>query len=340
MSNTIIKNRGMKHGVRRLAGTLAAAALAFGFTAGTAAFAQDDYPSKPIRMIVGFAPGGGTDIIARLVSKGLSAELKANVVVENRSGAGGIVATEMVARAQPDGYTLITAGTGTHAINPALYSDLPYDSIKDFEPVSLVSISPYLMLVSNDLPVKNVQEFIELAKSKPGEVVMASSGSGGMPHLAGELFQLLTDTKLLHVPYKGTGEVFTDLAAGRTQMAFSDIAAAYPHIQSGKVRALAITSPERSTIYPDVPTLVEEGVEGYEAIGWFGVFAPAGTPKPIIENLSNAIKQFIDRPEVLEQLRILGAEPKASTPDEFLVQLKADLERWGDIVKRSGAAIR
>jgi len=340
MSNTIIKNGVMKHGVRRLAGTLTAAALAFGFTAGSSAFAQDDYPSKPIRMIVGFAPGGGTDIIARLVSKGLSAELKANVVVENRSGAGGIVATEMVARAQPDGYTLITAGTGTHAINPALYSDLPYDPIKDFEPVSLVSISPYLMLVSNDLPVKNVQEFIELAKSKPGEVVMASSGSGGMPHLAGELFQLLTDTKLLHVPYKGTGEVFTDLAAGRTQMAFSDIAAAYPHIQSGKVRALAITSPERSQIYPDVPTLVEEGVEGYEAIGWFGVFAPAGTPKPIIENLSNAIKQFIDRPEVLEQLRILGAEPKASTPDEFLVQLKADLKRWGDIVKRSGAAIR
>lgn len=307
-----------------------------------AAFAADASgypdPSHPIRMIVAFVPGGGTDLVGRIAAKAFAEELAANVVVENRAGAGGIVGTQLVARADPDGYMLITGGTGSHAINPALYAHIPYDAIKDFESVNLVASSPYLMLVSNDFPARSVKEFIEIAKSKPGKIDMASSGSGGMPHLAGELFQLMSGTKLNHVPYKGTGAVFTDLIAGRTQVTFADIAAAYPHVKAGSLRALAITSPQRSTTYPDIPT-VAETVPGYEAVGWFGVFSPAGTPAAINQKLSDAIARYVKRPDVQEQFKTLGADPVALGPAEFHKVWKSDLVRWGKVVRESGARI-
>jgi tripartite-type tricarboxylate transporter receptor subunit TctC len=295
-------------------------------------------PSRPIRMIVAFVPGGGTDLVGRIAAKAIGEELHANAVVENRAGAGGIVGTQLVARAAPDGYTLITGGTGSHAINPALYAHIPYDAIKDFDSVNLVASSPYLMLVNNDFPAKSVKEFIEIAKVKPGMIVMASSGSGGMPHLAGELFQLMTKTKLNHVPYKGTGAVFTDLIAGRTQVTFADIAAAYPHVKGGSLRALAITSPQRSMTYPDIPT-VAETVPGYDAVGWFGVFSPAGTPAAINQKLSDAIARYVKRPDVQEQFKTLGADAVALGPAEFRKVWESDLKRWGEVVRQSGARI-
>jgi tripartite-type tricarboxylate transporter receptor subunit TctC len=308
--------------------------------AAPAADAASSYPdpSRPIRMVVAFVPGGGTDLVGRIAARALSEELNASVVVENRAGAGGIVGTQFVARSAPDGYTLITAGTGTHAINPWLYSHIPYDAIKDFDSVNLVASSPYLMLVSNDFPARTVKEFIEIASSKPGKIDMASSGNGGMPHLAGELFQLMTHTKLNHVPYKGTGAVFTDLIAGRTQVTFADIAAAYPHVKAGSVRALGITSPQRSPSYPDIPTIAAT-VPGYEAVGWFGVFSPAGTPAPINRKISDAIARFVQRPDVQEQFKTLGADPVALGPAAFHKIWVADLKRWGEVVKASGAHV-
>lgn len=298
----------------------------------------DAYPSQPIRMIVAFAPGGGTDILGRLAAKGITDALGVSVVVENRAGGGGAVGTTVVAKAPPDGYTLITSGTGAHAINPALFKNLAYDPIKDFTPVSLIGESPYLMLVSKDLPVKTVQEFIDLAKSKPGELTMASSGNGGMPHLTGELFQLMTGTKLVHAPYKGTGVVFPDLIAGRVQVTFADIAAAYPHIQAGNVRILGISSPKRSPAYPNVPSIAET-VPGFDAVGWFGVFAPAGTPAPIVQKLSTAIAAFVKQEDVRKQMAVLGVQPVGSTPEAFDKVLRADIVRWAKVVHDSGAKV-
>ena len=312
---------------------VAACAVGAGFSV-----LAEDYPSQPIRMIVAFAPGGGTDILGRLAAKGITDALGVSVVVENRAGGGGAVGTTVVAKAPPDGYTLITSGTGAHAINPALFKNLAYDPVKDFTPVSLVGESPYLMLVSKDLPVKTVQEFISLAKSKPGELTMASSGNGGMPHLTGELFQLMTGTKFVHAPYKGTGVVFPDLIAGRVQVTFADIAAAYPHIQAGNVRILGISSPQRSPAYPDVPSIAET-VPGFDAVGWFGVFAPAGTPAPIVQKLSTAIAAFVKQEDVRKQMAVLGVAPVGSTPEAFDKVLRADIVRWAKVVQDSGAKV-
>jgi tripartite-type tricarboxylate transporter receptor subunit TctC len=298
-----------------------------------------DYPKRPIRMIVAFAPGGGTDITGRIAAQAITEALGQTVVVDNRPGSGGVIGTEMAARAQPDGYTLITSGTGAHAINPALYSKIPYDSVKDFSPVSLVASTPYLMVVTNSMPVKSVQEFVAFAKAKPGSVNMASSGSGGMPHLAGELFKLMTGVQMLHVPYKGTGAVFPDLIAGQVHVTFGDLIAAFPHAKGGRLRALGITSTKRASSLPDVPTIAESGVPGYDAVGWFGTFAPARTPAPIVDALQKAIASYLAKPDAREKLAALGADVVASRPDEFARVLKADIERWARVVKASGAKV-
>ena len=296
-------------------------------------------PAKQIRMVVAFVPGGGTDLVGRLAAKAIGDVTGANVIVENRAGAGGTIGTAAVAKAAPDGYTLITGGTGAHAINPALYANIPYDPIKDFEPVSLVATSPYLMLVPKDFPARTVKEFIDYAKARPGQLALASSGSGGMPHLTGEMFQLMTGTKLNHVPYKGTGAVFIDLIAGRVQVTFSDIAAAYPHVASGNLRVLGITSPQRSKAYPDIPTVAEAGVPGFDSVGWFGVFSPGGTPAVINRRLSQAIATYVKQPAVQDQLNKLGVEPTASTPEAFRTVLRRDLDRWAKVVKDSGSKV-
>ncbi|MPZ42762.1 MAG: tripartite tricarboxylate transporter substrate binding protein [Betaproteobacteria bacterium] len=321
------------------AASIARAAVALAAVAPCVAFAAGPYPSRPIRMIVAFAPGGGTDIIARIVAQGIGTALKQQVVVENRPGAGGNIGTELAARSAPDGYTLITSGTGAHAINPSLYANIPYDAINDFTPVSLVASTPYLMVVHPSVAAKSVQEFIALAKAKPGALNMASSGNGGMPHLAGELFQLMAQVRLTHVPYKGTGAVFPDLIGGHVQVLFGDIVATSPHVTSGKLRALGITSPERSPNLPGIATIAESGVPGYDAVGWFGVFAPAGTPKDIVSRLNAAIREHVQQPEMKARLSSLGADVVASTPEAFAEKQRADLERWAKVIKAANVRI-
>lgn len=309
-----------------------------GILAPAGAIAADAYPVRPIRMIVAFSPGGGTDIIGRIAAQGLFAKLGQQVVVDNRPGAGGNIGTAIAARSAPDGYTLITAGTGSHAINPSLYANIPYDAVKDFTAVCLVASSAYLMVVHPAVPAKNVAEFIDLARAKPGQLNMASSGNGGMPHLAGELFKLLAKVQMTHIPYKGTGAVFGDLIAGQVQVLFGDIVATSPHAKSGRLRALGITSAKRSASLPEFPTIAESGVPGYDAVGWFGVFAPAGTPRPIVMRLNAAIIEHINQPEVKTRMNELGADIVGSTPEAFAAAQRADLERWARVVK--AAAIR
>ena len=313
------------------------AASAVAAASAQAAAPADSYPNRPIRMIIAFAPGGGTDIIGRVSAQGISEKLGQHVVVDNRPGAGGNIGTDMVAKAPADGYTLITAGTGTHAINQSLYAKLPFDTVRDFAPVSLVAETPYMMVVPNNVAAKTVKEFIALAKSQPGKINMASSGAGGMPHLSGELFKMMTNVEMAHIPYKGTGAVFTDLIAGRMQVLFGDIVATYPHVQGGRLRALGVTSPKRIAQIPDIPTIAESGVTGYDSVGWFSVFAPAGTPPAVIAKLNDAISSFVKKPEIKERLLALGAEVVASSPDELGRIQKRDLARWAKVIKESGA---
>lgn len=323
----------------RKGSTSVGAALALVCCVAMPAQAASDFPQRPIRMIVAFAPGGGTDIIGRIAGQGITTYLGQQVVVDNRPGAGGNIGTEMVARAAPDGYTLITAGTGSHAINPSLYAKIPYDAINDFAPVTLVASTPYLMVVHPSVPATNVREFIALARSKPDSLNMASSGNGGMPHLAGELFKLMAQVRMTHVPYKGTGAVFGDLIGGQVQVLFGDIVATSPHVKSGKLRALGITSPKRSTNLPEFPTIAESGVPGYDAVGWFGVFAPAKTPRPVIDALQQAIAKYVNQPEVRARLSSLGADVVANTPEAFGAIQRADLARWAKVVKAAGVRI-
>ena len=329
------RSRRERNGTALTRGACAWAALAS--CAGSAWGAE--YPARPIRMIVAFAPGGGTDIIGRIAARGIGENLGAQVVVDNRPGAGGNIGCEIVAKAVPDGYTLLTTGTGTHAINPWLYRNIPYDAIRDFEPVSLVAATPYVMVVNLSVPARTVKDFIALAKASPDKINMASSGSGGMPHLSGELFNMMTGIKLTHVPYKGTGAVFPDLIGGRVQVTFGDIVATIPHVKAEKLRALGVTSPRRVAAVPDIPTIAESGVPGYDAVGWFGVFAPAKTPQPVIAKLHSAIVKHVKQADTAERLASLGAEVVANTPEQFRQIQKVDLVRWGKVVKQSGAQV-
>jgi tripartite-type tricarboxylate transporter receptor subunit TctC len=307
--------------------------------AAGAAQAASSFPARPIRMIVAFAPGGGTDIIGRIAAQGITTHLGQQVVVDNRPGAGGNIGTALVARAAPDGYTLVTAGTGTHAINPSLYTKIPYDALKDFTPVTLVAATPYLLVVNPSVQASTVKELVALARAKPDALNMASSGNGGMPHLAGELFKLMTQVQMTHVPYKGTGAVFSDLIGGQVQVLFGDIVATSPHVKSGKLRALGITSLKRSANLPEFPTIAETGVPGYDAVGWFGVFAPAGTPRPVVDALQQAIAKYVNQADVRARLSTLGADVVASTPEQFGTIQRADLERWAKVVKAAGIRI-
>ena len=325
--------------VRASCAAIAAAMLSLGSPGAAAADPVADYPHKSIRMIVAFAPGGGTDIVGRIAAKGISDNLGQPVVVDNRTGAGGNIGTEIVAKSPPDGYTLITGGTGSHAINPSLYAKIPYDAINDFSPVSLVASTPYLMVVNQSVAARSVRQFIDLAKSAPGKINMASSGSGGMPHLAGELFKMMTGVQMTHIPYKGTGAVFTDLMGGGVHVLFGDIVATYPHVKGERLRALGITSPKRAPGLPDIPTIAESGVPGYDAVGWFGVFAPARTPRGIVTKLHGAIVKYVTQPEMKERFAALGADVVASTPEQFAQIQKADLARWAKVVRESGARV-
>ena len=293
------------------------------------------FPNRPLRLIVGFAPGGSTDIIARLISQKLAEAMQQPVVVENRTGANGNIAAEATVKAPPDGYTLLIAANGL-TINPSLYKRTPYDPVKDFSPITQVAFIPNVLVVHPALPVKTVQEFIALARSRPGQLTHGSSGTGSPGHLAGEVFKIMTRVDFLHVAYKSSGQALFDLLAGNLQLAFPTTFAAMPQIQAGKVRAVAVTGLKRSRSLPDTPTIDESGVRGYEVVGFYGVLAPAGVPKEIIARLNAEITKALRAPDMQERLLRDGAEPVASTSEAFRAYIEADVEKWAIVIQRAG----
>lgn len=295
------------------------------------AFAQS-YPNKPIRLLVGFSPGGGTDLLARLIGQKLTERWGQQVVVDNRPGANMIIATEMAAKAAPDGYTLAMVAT-PNVTNPSLYRKLPYDTLKDFVWITQITIAPIILVVNPSVQANSVQELISLAKSKPGQLNFGSSGIGGSLHLAGELFKKMANIDMVHIPYKGLGPALTDILGGQLSLVFGDITATLPHVKAGKLRALAVTTTKRSPAVPDLPTIAESGLSGYEVPVWYGILAPAGTPKEIVIKLYKEIKDVLYSPDIKERLSILGAEPVGSTPEEFETFIKAEIARWAKVIK-------
>jgi len=306
---------------------------------GLAVAAAQDYPERAITLIVPYAAGGGNDVMARIVAEKMSKALGQQIVIENRGGAGGSIATRMIAKAAPDGYTLGLGGTGTLAIGPTLYSNVGYDPRKDFAPIGLIATSALVVLVHPSVPARNLKELIALAKQQPGKMNFASAGVGSGMHLGTELFELLADVKLTHIPYKGTGPALTDLLGGHVSLYFSSLPPAIALVQEGKVRALAVTGPRRSPIFPDLPTVAESGLPGYEAVLHYGIVAPAGTPRPIIDKLNAALRQALAAPDVTARIAADGAEPLPSTPEQYAADIDREERKWAAIVKRSGAKV-
>jgi tripartite-type tricarboxylate transporter receptor subunit TctC len=304
----------------------------------TASFAQT-WPAKPIKWIVPFAPGGTTDILARTIGEKLSVALGQPVIIENKPGAGGGLGADFTAKAAPDGYTIMGGTISTHAINASLYKTLPYDPVKDFVPITLIARVPNMLVVNPEIPAKNVAELIALLKANPGKYSFASSGNGTSQHLSGELFKSMAGVDMQHIPYKGSPPALQDVVAGQVAMTFDNITTAWPLAKAGKLRALAVTTAKRSSIAPDVPTLAESGLAGYEVGSWQGVFAPAGTPPAIVQRLNTEIVKIINMPEVKEKLIGLGAEPVGNTSEEFGVLVKTEGVKWAEVVKKSGAKV-
>ena len=298
--------------------------------------AGQDWPSRPVRFILPFPPGGGTDILGRLIAERLSASLGQPVVTENRGGAGGNVGAEAAARSSPDGYTIVLVAPSL-AISPTLYSKINYDPIKDFAPVSLVATVPNVMITQPSVPAQTLREFIAYARARPGALNFGSGGAGTSNHLAGELFNIVAGTKLVHVPYKGVNLAMQDVLAGHVHLVFIGIPAAAPHIRAGKLRALALVAPQRSGALPDVPTVAEAGLADFEVTTWYGVLAPAGTPRPIVMRLNSELAKIMHSPELKEKLAATGTEPFTSTPEEFAAYIKREIAKWGDVIRKSGA---
>ena len=294
---------------------------------------SDDYPSKPVRVIVPFAPGGINDILGRAVSAQLSERLGKQFIVENKTGAGGIVGSDMVAKSAPDGYTLLVVSIA-HAVNPALYK-LPYDSLKAFAPIALFGSSPNALAVYPELPAKTLKEFVALAKSKPGDIQYGSGGVGGSPHLGMELFKLVAGDDLLHVPFRGAGPAIIDVAGGHTKAIMATVATLSPHSKSGKLRVLGVSGKTRNRVLPDIPTMDEAGVPGYEAGNWIGLAAPAGTPPAIIDRLNKEISQIQDGADFKQKLDADGADVVKYTPAEFASFMERELEKWSRVVREA-----
>ena len=299
----------------------------------------ETYPSKPIRVVVPYPPGGTPDILIRELAPKLTAALGQQIIVDNRPGAGGNIGSEVVAKAAPDGYTLVMGTTATHSINQSLYKKLAYDPLKDFVAVALIATMPNVLVVNNDFPVKNVKELIALAKAKPGTITFGSGGNGTTHHLSGALFEKMTDVDMTHVPYKGAGQALPDLIGGQINIMFDNITSSMAYIKSGKLRVLAVTTPKRSAALPDVPTMQEAGVPGYEMSGWFGLLAPAKTPPEIVARLNKAINKILQSIEMKELLAKQGAEIVISTPAEFTAFVKERTDKMTKVVKDSGAQI-
>ena len=302
---------------------------------GAAGAAAQNYPARPVRLIVPSSPGGGTDISARIIAPRLSEYLGQQVVVENRPGAGTMIGGEVVARSAPDGYTLLM-GISTLAINPAIYKKVPYDALKDFAPVSQAVALPNVLVAHPSLPVKTVKELVAFARARQGQINFASAGLGTSPHLSMELFLSMSGLKMVHVPYKGSGPGVTDLVAGHVPLMMPNMLSALPHIKSGRLRALGVTSVKRASRASDIPTIAEAGVPGYEAVQWYGVLAPAGTPRPVITRLHAEVVRVLQQRDIRERFLSDGAEAVGSSPEEFAAFIRAETAKWAKVIKDAG----
>ena len=312
--------------------------LAAGLALSAAVHAQA-FPSKPVRIVVGFPAGGPLDQHARLLSDKLQTVLGQPVVMDYKAGAGGTVGAQEVMRAPPDGHTIMLANTGVMVINPALYSRLPYATLKDFVPVARTAMQPLALLVNPSVPAKNLQEFMAYARSRPGQVNFGSAGNGGISHLVPEMFKTATGLFMVHIPYRGSAPAFTDLMGGQVQFMAESIPQAASYHKQGKVRALAVTSKERNPALPDVPTVIESGIKGFEVVGFYGFLAPAGTPKDVVAKLSDAFGQVMQSPDVKSRMVSQGADPAFLGADDFAKFLATEMPRWADAVKKSGAKL-
>src|SRR3954466_5800861 len=316
--------------------------LSIALLAASGAPAQQSYPTKAVTFIVPFAPGGGTDITARTIATKLTqmwSNAGASVVVDNRGGAGGILGADAVAKARPDGYTLLIANVGTQSINPSLYAKLPYNADTAFAPISLICELPFVLMASPKFAPSSVKALVAYAKANPGKVTYASSGNGGSPHLTAELFQLLTGTQMTHIPYKGGGPAMVDLMAGHVDLLFASVLEGSGHIKAGRLKGLAVTHANRNPALPDVPTIAEAGVKGGESGSWIALLAPAGTPQPVIDRLAVDVKEAVGAPDVREKLIGQGAVPQSTTPAELQKLIDADAARYGKIIRDKGVKV-
>jgi tripartite-type tricarboxylate transporter receptor subunit TctC len=318
---------------------LPALTLLAAFAAGISPAMSQDYPTRPITLIVPYAAGGGNDVMARTVADKMSRTLGQQVVVENKPGAGGNIATRQAAKAPPDGYTLVIGGTGTLAVNPTLYAHAGYDPRKDFAPIGLIGSSALIVVVHPSLPAHTIGELIELAKREPGKLNYASAGVGSGIHLGWILFELTAGVQLTHVPYRGTGPALTDLLGGHVAMYMSSMPSAIGIVRDGKVRALAVTGLQRSPVFPDVPTVAEAALPGFEVVLKYGIAAPAGTPKPIIDKLNAALREALAQPDTIERMGKEGTEPLPSSPGEYAADIDREETKWSAVVKKSGAKV-
>lgn len=321
--------RSMKSQFRATLAIVALSALASG------AFAQN-YPTKPVRLVVGFPPGGAVDIMGRTIGAKLSERLGQSLVIDNRSGAGGNIAADLVAKSSADGYVLLISAVSSLAISAAYYDNLKYDVLKDLAPVGVVGAVPNVLVVNPSVPARNVKELIALAKLKPGQIAFGSAGPGTTVHFAGELFKVMAGVDMLHVPYRGAAPAMVDLLGGRVQLMFDFLSAALPRIKDGSLRALGVTSATRSPLLPDVPTIAEAGVKGYEVLGAFGIFAPAETPAAIIAKLNGELAKIVLLPDLKEQLAKQGGTPMSQTPQQLRAALNAEVAKWAKVVKATG----
>ena len=313
-------------------------AITLGFALTLDAAAQG-YPAKPIRLIVPFPPGGSADILARAIGQKAGEGLGQTLVVENRPGAGTAIGAEALARSAPDGYAVMIGTVSSHAINPALNPKLPFDPVKDFTAVSLVATIPFAMIVHPSVQAKNVQEFVALARAKPGSFNYSSAGNGTSNHLAGELFKSMAGIDIVHIPYKGSAPALNDLVAGQVALMFDLVLTAAPHVKSGAARGLAVTGAQRSSVLPELPTVAESGLPGYEVSAWFGIFAPAGVPEPVVQRLNAEFVKALRDSDLRQRLASQGAEPLTSTPAEFAAYLRSEIDKWGKVVKAAGMKV-
>ncbi len=329
----------MKSNRRSVVTSLMPGMAVLALTLAVALPALAEFPDRPIRIVVPYPPGGTSDLLARAVAPRLGERLKQTVVIENRAGAGGVIGSQVVAKSPADGYTLLLGTIATHGILPVLQKPAPYDAVKDFAPVTLLASTPNVLVVNPSAPVRNLAELLALARAKPGSVNFGSTSLGGSPHMSGELLKTMAQVDIVHVPYKGGGPMLIDLMGGQIPVGFDNLPSSMNHIRAGKIRALAVTTAKRWPGAPEIPTMAEAGVPGYEASAWFGLLAPASTPKPIVELLQRHVAAILRQPEVEKTLLEQGAEPVGNTPDEFARLIAAELQKWDKVVAATGVKL-